>query len=256
MKNSKFQESNNCLIWLEQEEEDRASNPSYLAAAQQSSFRIPPRKLAEPTSAAPPRGFTEPSFDIFFQPAPSPPAQATAPKPSERADDPSLLWGMEAQDQDSGRFGDSWNGPSSADPAAGADPQDSPNGAAEDSQDDLLTLLGIGAPSTKSTSPQKLKYKPGNVSRAPSDLPDQSVFHRTGSNASSTETASSQPENMSKAMLCAICNDRPAKYICLPCRHWGPCTHCVPQARDKEALYPECLRCREPFSCLVRVYKH
>lgn len=227
-----------------QDEENKAGNPTYLAAARPDNYRIPPKRLLPKQSPLPPRQRAEATFDVnnFFPGAVNSSAAPATTRPSSWEEPwTQMSWGEDEEELQSPQH--DWKG-------GGKNKMTVDNGAQgepEESQDDLLALLGI-TPTIKSKTPQKKVEAPEPPSRAISSA---------GSAGSRMEAA--KPDNSkgnSRAPLCAICNEMSAKYICLPCRHWGPCTSCVPFAKDKEALYPECLRCEEPFVCLVRVYQH
>ena len=219
-----------------------------------------------------PTALTKPSdnsniFDLFFPtvatPPPSPPAAPKAAphgwgqKPTERL--PS--WSAHAGNQnDSSRSATAWEDalfqhdePSGTKTSAAFHDTTSDT---EDSPEDILALLGI-APAAPSPKPSKRRTDIP-VTESPKQSPQGSPpkHRRTSSNEPSKDIDDVfENDNKSRTKRCALCEQRAASYICLPCRHWGPCTSCVPTTKDKDALYPTCLRCETGYSCLVRVYK-
>ena len=248
-----------------QEEERRAANPSYLAAAQQINFRMPPKRLVPAASARP---ADSPAFDLFF------PTAATAlPLPPITPKPPADNWSQAPSRHISSWHGGTGNRKDISDSAMSWEDalfqQDMPTGKAttitapetfyesatqtEDTEEDILTLLGI-APAASQKS--RLGTE-SNITENQEEAPSQSPMHIRPSSIPSSKESEHVSENDSRSRTkpCALCEQRGASYICLPCRHWGPCTSCVPNSKDKDALYPRCLRCEADYNCLVRVYK-
>lgn len=114
------------------------------------------------------------------------------------------------------------------------------------SQDEFLAMLGIGGPAWTSSA-SSVKHK--------EIIQEEALTSQNGS-ASNTVSDINDMKGKPSNQHCAICGLHKAAFICLPCRHWGPCLKCVPEAEDKTRLYPKCLKCEDKYTNLVRVYKH
>lgn len=264
-------------VMLFQEEEQRGADPSYLAAAQQTNYRIPPKKLTMAVAATTLQSPAEPAFDLFFPTDASP-----AHSPAESW---SASWGggeqkptwQEEKAEDSQRLNyldsDTLWGESSPPLACPSDESQVMNpgenvseaakvteaGATGASTDDLLELLGITTLASKEKAhiPQRPQTQSSEL-KTRTDASQENRQDPSTIEVMASENQSREEDSMAEAQPldnCPLCKHQSSNYICLPCRHWGPCMSCVPNAKDKDHLYPVCMRCSETFKCLVRVYK-
>ena len=265
------------LILPRQEQEEKAAMPSYLAAAQQTGYRIPPKRLTSFGGQA--NSKTEPesshAMDLFFPTVVSPPRRPSTDQ-SPHQQDISTSWDDKEANvvpgsPDTWAFHDEPKLPardiksieSSAGrnayrpPAHWLEPQATDQCSSEAEEVDsavyFLALLGIESPKADAAA--------SNTRQLSSNLPITQPAPTIPTTSMSGKGSAFSREKDTKSCLkdssqCTLCGVLPGAFICLPCRHWGPCLSCVPRTTDKDDLYPQCLKCETRNTNLVRVYKH
>jgi len=278
-------------VLCEQAEEKKAATPSYLSAAQQTAYRIPTRLPTTTRNLTPSPPADDFDFASFFPsaaspPRASPPAHADAAADSWAAQESSFGGGSRnakfraassgpSAPQNPSRSGGNlseaslrnhdasgsvvrrpapvYRPPASSGPPSEPPPSQLDGGGSDGDDDDILAMLGIGDSKAPKPANSNATLSMHGASETGGRQRGE-VLSRTGSSSSMGSNPAVEPDV--KRNICGICKVNKSNYLCQPCRHWGPCTGCVPSAAHRGSLYPRCLRenCRKGCDSLVRVY--